>query len=68
MEQHPDRQPGCAEAMQGGDYDYRNADQEFDGKGIYAGPPTTLGKVCSRGTTRMLNAGGEGVKRRIVIR
>jgi hypothetical protein len=33
MKQHPDRQPGCAKAVNGSDNDDRHADQEFEGNG-----------------------------------
>jgi len=34
MEEHPDCQPGRAVAMNGGDYDNANRDQEFESKRI----------------------------------
>ena len=34
VKQHPDRQPRRAEAVNGGDDDNRDRDQEFESKGI----------------------------------
>ena len=34
MKEHPDRQPRCAEAVNGRNNDDRYADQELEGKGI----------------------------------
>jgi hypothetical protein len=34
MKQHPDRQPGGAVAVNSGDYDNRDSDQQFEGNGI----------------------------------
>jgi len=34
MKQHPDRQPGRAKPVNGGNDDDRDADYEFEGKGI----------------------------------
>jgi hypothetical protein len=48
VEEHPDRQPGRPIAVNSGDDDDRESDENFEGKRIYLGtPPVNPEKSCN---------------------